>query len=348
MYWSADGSSAPQNTTNNESDNMTDVKKSEQSHPKYISPVTDFGFKRIFKDEEITRGFLNDLLATQEPHTHIAKVTITDGERDETRSDIRRVVFDVHCTSDTGEEFVIEMQNDSQEFFSDRIALYLSRAVSRQQTKGFIDIEDDGEENQSKPWDYHLKNIYGVFFMNFKDKKHPQPLSHFALMETKEHYRDTDVFQYWKIQMPFYRRMRESDCKTNIDKWIFNLSNMQTMENQLSFRQDIPLFARLEKIAEYSALSPKQQMEYDDSYHNYVCYRGQMDSKYNEGVAKGRAEGRAEGIQIGEERAQAIAHNANLQSARVLYQTGCLPIEQIANAMNLDVAELTDYINQHK
>ena len=157
MYWSADGSSAPQNTTNNESDNMTDVKKSEQSHPKYISPVTDFGFKRIFKDEEITRGFLNDLLATQEPHTHIAKVTITDGERDETRSDIRRVVFDVHCTSDTGEEFVIEMQNDSQDFFSDRIALYLSRAVSRQQTKGFIDIEDDGEENQSKPWDYHLR-----------------------------------------------------------------------------------------------------------------------------------------------------------------------------------------------
>ena len=27
-------------------------------HPKYINPATDFGFKKIFKDEEITRGFL--------------------------------------------------------------------------------------------------------------------------------------------------------------------------------------------------------------------------------------------------------------------------------------------------
>ncbi len=30
-------------------------------HHKYINPATDFGFKLIFKDEEITRGF-NSLL----------------------------------------------------------------------------------------------------------------------------------------------------------------------------------------------------------------------------------------------------------------------------------------------
>ena len=132
--------------------------------------------------------------------------------------------------------------------------------------------------------------------MNFKDKLHPQPLSHFALMETTEHYKDSDVFQYWKIQMPFYRKMRESDCKTNIDKWIFNLSNMQTMKTQLSFTNEIPLFARLGQIAEYSALSPKQQMQYDDSYHNYVCYLGQMDSKLKEGIQIGKEEGHAEGV----------------------------------------------------
>ena len=49
---------------------------------KYINPATDFGFKRIFKDEEITRGFLNALLKRYDPKTHIKKVTITDGELD--------------------------------------------------------------------------------------------------------------------------------------------------------------------------------------------------------------------------------------------------------------------------
>lgn len=269
--------------------------------PKYINPVTDFGFKRIFKDEEITRGFLNALLQKYDPATHIKSVTITDGELDEASKAIRRVVYDVHCTTDTGEEFVIEMQNEAQEFFQERIVYYLARSASRQQNKGVIKhIDENGKPKETK-WNYNLKRIYGVFFMNFKDLNHPQPLSHFALLETEKHYQDTDVFQYWKIQMPLYREITESDCKDDIDKWIYNLSNMDTMETALPFTNELPLFMRLEKIAEYSNMSAKQQMQYDDSYNNYLAYMGAQEYKMNEGIrigeAKGRAEGRAEGAQ---------------------------------------------------
>ena len=259
--------------------------------PKYINPVTDFGFKRIFKDEEITRGFLNALLQKYDPATHIKSVTITDGELDDTSKAIRRVVYDVHCTTDTGEEFVIEMQNEAQEFFQQRIVYYLARSASRQQTKGIIKhIDESGKPKETK-WNYNLKRIYGVFFMNFKDLNHPQPLSHFALLETEKHYQDTDVFQYWKIQMPLYREMKESDCKDDIDKWIYNLSNMETMETALPFTNEMPLFMRLEKIAEYSNLSAKQQMQYDDSYNNYLAYMGAQEYKWKEGREQGRAEG---------------------------------------------------------
>ncbi|MEE3448951.1 MAG: PD-(D/E)XK nuclease family transposase, partial [Bacteroidales bacterium] len=223
--------------------------------PKYIDPTTDFGFKRIFKDEEITRGFLNDLVQSRDPDVHIASVTITDGEADEANKDIRRVVYDVNCVTDTGEEFIIEMQNDSQDFFSDRIVFYLARAVSRQQGKGFLEFVDENGEPTKEPWKYNLKNIYGVFFMNFTDKEHPQKLSHFQFMETKEHFKDSDALQYWKIQMPLYRKMKESDCETVIDKWIYNLSNMPKMKTQLAFKQDKPLFMRLEKLASYSDMT---------------------------------------------------------------------------------------------
>nr|MCR4561064.1 Rpn family recombination-promoting nuclease/putative transposase [Bacteroidales bacterium] len=123
--------------------------------PKYIDPTTDFGFKRIFKDEEITRGFLNDLVQSRNPDVHIASVTITDGEADEANKDIRRVVYDVNCVT----------------------------------------------------------------------------------------------------QMPLYRKMKESDCETVIDKWIYNLSNMPKMKTQLAFKQDKPLFMRLEKLASYSDMT---------------------------------------------------------------------------------------------
>ena len=323
--------------------------KTQYRHPKYINPATDFGFKFIFKDEEITRGFLNALLQRQNPETNLANVTIVDGEADDTNKETRRVIYDVYCETDSGEEFVIEMQNDPQEYFSDRIVLYLSRAVSRQQKKGYINFINAKGEEDRKPWDYHLANIYGVFFMNFKDEKRPKAFSHCTLSDTEDHEIDSDVIQYWKIQMPFYREMEESDCKTDIDKWIFNLSNMESMETQLAFTQEIPLFARLEKIAEYSALDEKQQRLYDESFHNYMCYHGQLDYKYKKGIEfgeeigflkgeeKGRAEGRAEGIKEGIAEGE---RKTNLENARKM-KAANIPLQIIADItkLPLDVIE---------
>lgn len=67
------------------------------------------------------------------------------------------------------------------------------------------------------------------------------------------------------------------------------------METTLPFTNEIPLFMRLGKIAAYSNLTKQQQQQYDDSYHNYMCYHGQLDYKYKKGKEEGREEGRAEG-----------------------------------------------------
>ncbi|MDD6001657.1 MAG: hypothetical protein PUC50_05640, partial [Bacteroidales bacterium] len=152
----------------------------------------------------------------------------------------------------------------------------------------------------------------------------------------ENHYQDTDVFQYWKIQMPIYRKMKESDCTTDIDKWIFNLSNMETMESTLSFTNDIPLFKQLGKLASYSELTTDQQIQYDDSFNNYLAFMGQQEYKLKEGIkigwkegeAKGRAEGRAEGA-----RTQAI------ESARKM-KAEHLPIDLITRITNLSSAEI--------
>lgn len=310
---------------------------------KYINPVTDFGFKRIFKDEEITRGFLNALMKTQYPEINITSVTITDGELDGPSNDTRRVVYDVRCVTDKDEEFIIEMQNNPQEFFSERIVHYLSRAASRQQTKGYTDYLVMPRKSKNKQlkqqkrakkkvvkrdWNYHMQNIYGVFFMNFKDNLHPKKLAHVALWDKEGDYIDTEVFQYWKIQMPFYREMKESDCKNDIDKWIFNLTNMPEMKTQLAFTKEIPLFMRLEEIASYSALSPKQQIQYDDSFNNYLAVLG--NEAYNRRV--GFEQGRAEGIQQG--RAE-----EKIAIARTLKASG-VDIDLIAKSTGLSPNEI--------
>ena len=289
-----------------------------KKHARYINPATDFGFKTIFKDEEITREFLNDLLHTRHPEVNIAKVSITDGEYDESESEIRRVVYDVHCTTDTGEEFVIEMQNDPQEYFSDRIVLYMARITSRKQHKGMQKAVDGDGNITEMPWNYHMPNIYGVFFMNYIDKNRPKAFSHCALMDTKSKDIDSEVFQYWKIQMPFYKNRSQKTCKRIIDKWFYILANLPIMNTALPFTKEKPIFMKLAQIAEYSNLNARQQRQYDESLDNYLVYINAMDYRektgYEKGVDKGREEGRAEGMAQG--MAQQLLENVrNLISA---------------------------------
>jgi predicted transposase/invertase (TIGR01784 family) len=115
---------------------------------------------------------------------------------------------------------------------------------------------------------------------------------------------------------------------------------MSEMETSLSFTKEIPLFMRLEELASYSALSPKQQMQYDDSFHNYVSYHGQMQYKYDKGRAEGRAEGRVEGRAEGrkEGRAEGIAEG-KIATARLMKADG-EPAEKIARYTGLTIEEI--------
>ena len=70
---------------------------------------------------------------------------------------------------------------------------------------------------------------------------------------------------------------------------------METMETTLSFTNEIPLFKQLGKIASYSELSPEQQIQYDDSFNNYLAFMGQQEYKLKEGIRIGIDKGRAEG-----------------------------------------------------
>ena len=92
---------------------------------KYINPHTDFGFKRLFGSEfnkELLISFLNAMFRGEQ---NVQDVTYLNSEQLGDRIDARRAVFDVYCTNDKGERFIVEMQNVYQEFFKDHILLHL-------------------------------------------------------------------------------------------------------------------------------------------------------------------------------------------------------------------------------
>ena len=78
---------------------------------KFINPFTDVGFKKIFGQEmtkDLLIDFLNDLLVDEK---HIIDITFLDKEILPEYMGDRGVIYDIYCTTESGEQFIVEMQN---------------------------------------------------------------------------------------------------------------------------------------------------------------------------------------------------------------------------------------------
>lgn len=99
---------------------------------RYINPLTDFGFKRIFGtpfNSDLLVNFLNAVLAGE----HVVKnVEYNNVEKFGTNEIMRKAVFDVYCTTEDGSRIIVEMQNVYQSFYKDaRFIIPLSPSQSR-------------------------------------------------------------------------------------------------------------------------------------------------------------------------------------------------------------------------
>jgi len=43
----------------------------------------------------------------------------------------RKVIFDLYCTNDKGEQFIVELKRLKQDFFKERSIFYASRAIEQ-------------------------------------------------------------------------------------------------------------------------------------------------------------------------------------------------------------------------
>ena len=123
----------------------------------YINPFVDFGFKYIFgapSSGEFLIDFLNSLFANDSGFEPIVSITYSDKEKSREREEGRAAVYDILCTTDTGRQFIVEMQRDSQGFFIDRSIYYMSRSICDQAIKG-------------RDWNFQLLPVHFVSFMDF-------------------------------------------------------------------------------------------------------------------------------------------------------------------------------------
>ena len=120
---------------------------------RYINPLTDFGFKRIFGtpfNSELLVSFLNAVLDGERV---VEEVEYNNSEKFGSNEAARKAVFDVYCRTSDGSRFIVEMQNVYQDFYKDRSIYYSTFPIAEQ-----AEIGD---------WNYELKDVYTIGILNF-------------------------------------------------------------------------------------------------------------------------------------------------------------------------------------
>ena len=245
---------------------------------KYISLLTDFGFKRVFGTEpnkDLLIDFLNTLLPA---HHQIQDLSFKNNENLGNKQIDRKAIFDIYCQAKSGERFIVEIQKAKQNFFKDRSVYYATFPVQEQALKG--------------EWNFKLSPVYtvGVLDFVFDDHKHDDTIVHIVELKNQHCEVFYEKLKFIYIELPKFTKS-VNELETRRDKWLFVLKHLAELNDRPDLLQD-SIFSQLFDVAEIANFSPVEQ----DGYQNSLKYYRDMNNVVN----TSREEGIEEGIELGQ------------------------------------------------
>ena len=252
---------------------------------KYVNPLTDFGFKRLFGTEpnkNLLIDFLNQILPERHQIrdlTYARNEQVSDGQLD------RKAIFDLHCTSESGERFIVELQKVKQKFFKDRSVYYASFPIRAQAVRG--------------DWDFELQAVYTVGILDFTFEEHENDPQFLHIVELKDQHCRVfyDKLKFIYIELPKFTKTAPH-LETQFEKWLFvfrHLADLQKRPRELRER----VFGQLFRAAEIANFTPKERLAYEDSLKYYRDLKNAMNTYLEEGREAGLEEGRRLGLEEG-------------------------------------------------
>lgn len=238
---------------------------------RFISPITDFGFKKLFgeeKSKEVLKSFLFHILNLE---SEIVEISFLPQEQIPSAEDERLGIYDLYCIDEKGRRFIVEMQRASQMYFKDRSIYYSTFPIAQQAQRG--------------DWDYQLNPVYCVGILNFnlvEDSRYIRSCK-ICDIETHEIFYDKLTFVY--IELPKFNK-EINELSTFADKWIYLLKNLSSLEEIPKALSEEPITTAF-RIAEIAAYNEAERFAYHRSLKRFRDTRAQMEYA----IIKSREEG---------------------------------------------------------
>jgi predicted transposase/invertase (TIGR01784 family) len=282
---------------------------------KYINPFTGYGFKKLF-GTEINKDLLIDFLNQVLPERHhIQDLSYTSTEKLGASEVDRKAIFDLYCTSPSGERFIVEIQKAKQNYFKDRSVYYSTFPIQEQAKKG--------------DWDYQLAAVYtiGILDFVFDDGRHKEQVRHEVKLKDEHCQIFYDKLTFIYLEMPNFKKT-EGELETDFDKWMYVLRHLPYLQNRPAALQE-RIFQKLFEAAEIARFDAEEKARYEESLKYYRDLKNVVDTSFEEGREEGREEGKAE------EKVEVIlkSHEAGLDVETISKITG-KSIEEIRKVID--------------
>jgi predicted transposase/invertase (TIGR01784 family) len=261
-------------------------------HPSpFISFTSDYGFKVTFGNEEKTlflRRALQALIGGERP---IVDVVFDKTTFDGTTKDSRSGVYDLACTDDAGNSFIVEMQVAEFGHFMQRLKFYGFQKFNTLIRKGNFNYGS-------------LPKVYCIGILASSSSSLTD-YHHLGSIKNQHGEEMDNQMEFITIEMDKFNKQGEA-CTTDLDKLIFT---MKALNNVQQSPTQYPRFWTEEwlKIAiqelDTRAMSPEQRMAYEMT----LAYNAQAIQLEKEKMDAAEAKGKAEGLAEGEAKAKAEA-----------------------------------------
>jgi predicted transposase/invertase (TIGR01784 family) len=251
---------------------------------RYINPLTDFGFKKLFGSEP-NKSLLIDFLNQVLPDRKVKNLSYTSNEKLGRTEVDRKAVFDLHCTGDNGEKFIVELQKAKQDYFRDRSVFYASFPIQEQAQKG--------------KWNYKLEPVYAIGILDFTFEEHKADTDFFHTVELKNQKNKVfyDKLKFIYIELPKFEK-KESELETHFDKWLYVFRHLSDLQNRPEKLQE-RVFKKLFEAAEIAKFTPEEAVAYESSLKYYRDINNVVDCSRREGKEEGIEEGIKKGMREG-------------------------------------------------
>ncbi len=295
-----------------------------QKGPKYIR--FDWAMKRLLRDKAnygVLEGFLTTLL-----NKNIKIKKLLESESNQEAEDDKQNRVDVLAENDNGELYIIQVQNETEQAYFQRMLFGTSKLVTE-----YI--------NRGQSYD-HIRKIYSVNIVYFNLGGGTDIVYHGKTEFRGIHNGELlslSPFQKQKFNVsavsdlyPEYYILKVNDfnkwSKVPLEQWIYFLNTADIPHDATA-----PGLDEARHKLQLEKMTHAEREAYYRHLDNLVILRDNITTAYEEGKMEGLAEVRAE--RRAEGRAEGIA-----ETARKMKEGG-LPIEQISKFTGLSIEEIS-------